>query len=426
MNNSQEKLITYNYYYNNNYKYKSSTKKFSNKLDYQKTIALKKIIENEYNSKTKWFFKKDGVLNYTIIIKDSFDYLIMGKKYVINYITHVSFSEKLFSKICVTSYIFQNVTDDNLQDVIQQKNKEIKDNIKEIYNKVLEALIKENCYFEPVQLCYGSVSGFYDFGVIQIDAGEYQKIYNNPEIIKMKVNYNKIIVEGIKKNNTINDSIDIDRIIARNLIQLLLRFPIEEKVSDGKYYMRKDFMVNHNFILDEENKGKMYEIDRSSIIGNDYTGFPADSEKIVKKFYSLEFEKKNVFLQSCISYANGLKSKSVKAIAYFVLSIENIANYNSKSSHQICNKGNFNKKIVENEGKKSLIYKTINNIYGKEMVSEEYINIIYKIRSNHFHEGIENSDIFISGMGIDEGDKYLVDSAERLAHSFLIKWLLEV
>ena len=426
MDKNEEKLISYNYYYNDNYNYKSSTKTISNKLDYQRTITLKKIIENEYNSKTKWIFKKDGVLNYTIILNNSFKYFVNEKEQDINYVTYVSFSDNLFSKINFTSYIFENVCDENLQSTIQQKNKEIKENVKDLYNKVLSSSVQENFYFEPVQLCYGSVSGFYDFEVMQIDAGENQKLYDCPEIIKMKVKYDKIIVDGVKNTNTINDSIDTERIIARSLLQLLLRFSIEEKISDGKYYTRKGFFSDHNFILDKQNKGKMYLIDRTKIITNDYIGFPIDSQNILKKFYSLEFEKKNVFLQSCISYTNGLKSKSTKAIAYFVLSIENIANYNSKPSHQISVKGIFNKKIAKNEGKKNLIYKTINNIYGKEIVSEDYINIIYKIRCEHFHEGLENSDILISGMGIDEGDNFLVDSAERLAHSFLIKWLLEI
>ena len=74
--------------------------------------------------------------------------------------------------------------------------------------------------------------------------------------------------------------------------------------------------------------------------------------------------------------------------------------------------------------KKDKIYKEINNIYGKEIVSDDYINILYKARSSHVHDGLENNDILETVLGIDEHNKTLIDSAERLAHSFLIKWLL--
>ena len=201
-NENNEKLINYNYYYNDNFKYKSSTRYITNKLDYQKTIALKNIIENEFNTNTKWIFKKDGVLNYTIVLKNIFKHKVLNDELDVEYITHISFSENSFSKIYFTSYIFQDVDDSKLQKMIQHKNKEIRDIVKELYDKVSNAFITENYFFEPVQLCYGSLSGFYDFDFFQIDAGEKQETYSNPEIIKMKVKYNKIITEGIKETNT--------------------------------------------------------------------------------------------------------------------------------------------------------------------------------------------------------------------------------
>lgn len=421
--NNRETLIDYNYYEDNSYKYKSSTKTINNKLDFEKTIALKNIIEKEYGSKTTWTFKKEGILNYTIILINSFEHSFNNHKQIVNYKTHISFTGENFSIISFTSFIYQNVEDKNLQKIIQDKNKEIRDKIKNLYKEVINAILEDNYYFEFVQLCYGSVSGFYDFGRLKVDGGEQQKIYDHPEILKIKVKYKKIIVSGIKNTCIINDTMKTDRLIARNLIQLLLRFPIEDKISDGYYYTRTNFISDHNFMLDINNEGKMYNVDRNNIINNDHIGFPFDSKAIIDKFYSLNYKDKNTFIQSCVSYANGLKSKSEKAIAYFALAIENVAIYYNKTGQK--NVISYNKKRKK-ESKKDIITKIINEVFNREIVSKEYINIIYKIRSSHFHNGIENSDILMNGFEIEEGDINLVDSAERLAHSFLIQWLIKI
>ena len=205
-------------------------------------------------------------------------------------------------------------------------------------------------------------------------------------------------------------------------MQLLLRFPFEEKIIDGKYYLRKNFSPQHTYELDESNLGKLYKINRNKIIDNSKIGFPEDTKTIIDKFYELDYEKKNTFLKSCTSYINGLKSNSTKAIAYYVLAIENISNFCSKASQQIPKQGDFYENVEGN--KKNIIYKTINNVFGELIVSEDYVNIIYKARSEHFHDGIENNDIIKTALEIDDSNQSLIDSVERLAHLFLIKWLL--
>lgn len=420
---NDEKLVTYNYYFNSNFQYKSSTKNFSIDLDYLELLALKNIIEYKFSTKLDWFFKKDSELNYSIVIQDFLEYDTIGKMQKVEYLTYIIFTGNNFSKISITSYIYQKNNNLVIKEILKEKNKEIVDYVKCICKKIKCSSVVDNYFLEPVQLCYGAVSGYFDFGRLIVDGGAETEIYNNPQVLLLKIKYSKIIVDDMPVGIPMNDSMMLDRIIVKTLIQLLLRFPLEDQMTDGIYYLRDSFEPKNKLEFDQNNVGKTYIADRTKIIDNKFVGFPNDSKKIIDKFYSLNLEKKNLFLKSCTSYINGLKSKSTKAIAYYVLALENIANYNSKSSHQLPKQGTYYNPITETN-KKIRIYKTINNIYGEEIVSEDYINIIYKLRSSHFHNGLENNDIIENIFDVDEGDTNLVDSVERLTHSFLIKWLM--
>lgn len=412
------KFINYNNYDFSSYSFKTSAKNISLNMNYIQIMTLKKYIEFIYNCDTSWTYKRDSILNFSLIIKNSIKY--NSKKTDVT--SNITFTNNNFSKLTVISYSNKEKCDDSLKKIIRDYNKQMAKDVKNLCEKILGYSVEENYYFEPVQLCYGSINGFYNFGRVVVDAGKRNVTYDKPQIIKMKIKYNKVIVKEMPIGTPVCDTMLIDRSIMNRLIQLIIRFPFEKRISDGKYYKREEFYSTHNFELDEQNIGNTYSINRNEIITNNLIGFPDDTQKIIDKFYSLDYEKKNTFMKSCTSYINGLNSNSTKALAYYVLAIENIANFNSKPSQSIQKQGSFYAELKGN--KKDIIYKIINNVYGKEIVSVDYINMLYKARSSHVHDGLENNDILENALEIDEHSKTIIDSAERLTHSFLIKWLL--
>ena len=418
MNNDVEKLINYNNFDFRNFNYSTGTKTISLNMDYIQTMTLKKYIEFTYKCDTSWIYKSNSILNFSFLLDKCIK--INGKN--INYKTNIVFTNHNFSKLSITSYSDEIIKEDYIKKAISKENKLLSNEIKDLCDKIKKSSIEENYFFEAVQLCYGSIVGYYDFDHLVVDGGAKVDSYDKPEIMKLKIKYSKVILDDMPVGTPVCDSMMIDRDIVKKLLQLIIRFPIENRVSDGKYYSRDDFYATHNFELDKSNIGNCYSVDRNKIIDNNYFGFPNDTKTIIDKFYSIDYEKKNAFIKSCTCYINGLNSDSTKAVSYYVLAIENLANFNSKPSQTIPKQGKFYEKMIGN--KKDLIYKEINNIYGKEMVSDDYINILYRARSSHVHDGLENNDILETVLGIDEHNKTLIDSAERLAHSFLIKWLL--
>ena len=418
--NNNEKLINFNNYDFSKYLFCSGTKTISLKYNYVQIMALKKYIEIIYKCKTSWTYKKDSILYFSFIL----DRQIELDEKIIKFNTNIVFNSNRFSKLSITSYLKESTDDDNIKRSIRNYNKNLTKNLKDLCKKIEESTTKDNYFFEPVQLCYGSIYGYFDFGRLIIDAGKKVKAYHKPEIIKLKIKYSKIFVNDMPIGTPVCDTLLIDRDIIKKLLQLILRFPFEKRISDGIYYVRDEFITSHNFELDEANIGKTYSVNRDEIINNDLYGFPDDTKKIIDRFYLLDYEKKNAFIKSCSCYINGLNSESTKAIAYYVLAIENLANFNSKPSQVLPKQGNFYEMMTGNKTKK--IYREINNVFGKEIVSYDYINILYKARSSHFHDGLENNDILENALEIDEHNKTLIDSAERLVHSFLIKWLIVI
>ena len=415
---NDEKLINFNNFDFSNYYFSTGTKTISLNLNYIQIMTLKKYIENIYKCDTNWIYKKDSILNFSFLLNKVIE--VENKKIV--FCTNVVFNSNNFSKISVTSYSNDDIDSDNTKKLISTYNKELAKEIKELCKKIEKSTLSDNYFNEAVQLCYGSVNGYYDFGRLIVDAGGKVKAYDKPEILKLRIKYNKVLIKDMPIGTPVCDTMLIDRDIIKKLLQLILRYPIEKRVSDGKYYSRKDFFSNHNFELDDNNIGKTYSINRDNIIKDDFNGFPEDTKEILDKFYSIDYEKKNAFIKSCTCYINGLNSDSTKAIAYYVLALENLANFNSKASQLIPKQGSFYEEMKGN--KKDKIYKIINNVFGREIVSDEYVNILYKARSSHIHDGLENNDILEKAFEIDEHNKTLIDSAERLTHSFLVKWLL--
>lgn len=370
-----------------------------------KLIIIKKIIETQLAVDAVWTFLLNRKICHSFIINNS------GRNQ-----SRIIFSGSKFSHIDVNTYGNDSLECKSMHD-------HICDTVRSAISKTTIAKASPNCYLEFVQLMYGSVSGNYDFGDICVSGGNEEKVYTQPEILLIKVRYNNFIIPGMPNGFPEINDLNINRMMALNILQLLLRFPFEDKIYDGKFYGELDETSAEFGVFSNYKLGNTYSVNRNTIIDNGSTGFPKDSAEIIDKFIKLDNEKQQVFLNSCQSYINGLKSKTTKAIAYFCAAIENIANNNSTRNIGFDKMNDFHDKIIDRESKRAKIYKVINNTFGREIVTQDYVKYLYDIRCLHFHDGFENTNFFQNALGFDEANINICDDAERLANSFLIKWL---
>ena len=137
-----------------------------------------------------------------------------------------------------------------------------------------------------------------------------------------------------------------------------------------------------------------------------------DTRSLFEYFEKLSYDEKNIFMHSCDAYIEGLKSNNGKEIMFFVIALETLANYEYMDKY---NKISKSKKI----------FNLIKDLYEREIVSSDYIDYIYDLRSLYSHQGISNNRIKQSIFNIFENNVHLIKEVEKIAYSCLTKWLIK-
>ncbi|MBR0491505.1 MAG: hypothetical protein IJJ82_05635 [Clostridia bacterium] len=278
--------------------------------------------------------------------------------------------------------------------------------LKDLKEKMKSNQYVENYFLESFQLRHGRFADYYNFDFIELDFGKFQKIYAKPVIVKTKIKYKKILNEEVEDMNCLVDTLKIDRDIILKLVQLFFRTTFE-RVTDGMYYDKynEDFIYN----LNTEENGKFLKCNRNKLIEYQDEYANDDIDKCFIIFYKLKYDDKCVYLQACEAYIEGLKTSDGKEIMFFVIALETLANYEFDNKE---------------EAKSEKIYNLISNLYDENVVTKEYIDYIYDIRSLYSHQGISNNRIKQKIFNIFENNEHLMSEVEKLSYSVLIRWLL--
>lgn len=347
------------------------------------------------NGKYFIYYEIDNLQNYNHIFNEESE--LLKKCSLIIYFNCNTFKELLIK------VKLDNDRNDRISGAVVSKAMAFLQDLKE---KMKQNQYIENYFLESFQLGHGIYANYYNFNCIELDFGKKQKVYSKPLVVKAKIKYRKILNEGIKEVNCLIDSLKIDRDIVLKLIQLFFRTTFE-RVTDGIYYdiYNEDFIYN----LNNKENGKFLKCDRNKLIEYQDEYANDDIEKCFMFFDKLKYDDKCVYLQACEAYIEGLKTSDGKEIIFFVIALETLANYEYDD---------------EEKSKSEKIYNLISSLYTRNVVSKEYIDYIYEIRSLYSHQGISNNRIKQKIFNIFENNEHLMSEVEKLSYSVLIKWLI--
>lgn len=347
------------------------------------------------NGKYFIYYEIDNLREYNHIFNEASE--LLEKCLLIIYFNCNTFKELLIK------VKLDNDKNDGISGVIANKATAFLQDLKE---KMKQNYYIDNYFLESFQLGHGRYSNYYNFNCIELDFGKTQNVYSKPLVVKAKIKYRKILNEEIKEANCLIDSLKIDRDIVLKLIQLFFRTTFE-RVTDGIYYDRynEDFIYN----LNNKENGKFLKCDRNELIEYQDEYANDDIEKCFMFFDKLKYDDKCVYLQACEAYIEGLKTNDGKEIMFFVIALETLANYEYDD---------------EEKSKSEKIYNLISSVYKRNIVSKEYIDYIYDIRSLYSHQGISNNRIKQKIFNIYENNEHLMSEVEKISYSVLIKWLI--
>lgn len=391
------------------FKLKADGKTIFLDLNLYQLIALKKLLDMFTNSTKKWtyYISKAKRNEMRIVIHNikkmrwiDFDKNI--DEVLEKFIVHLCIDCKDFNKITVESFYnwTENFADDDvIVDIANNIVNTICDKIKYIYESVKNAILIENFFYESFQFRVGECFGYHDFDNIVLDCGSDRNVYDVPKVIKCKIKYYKILLPNFKYQIPSLETLYIDRKIIITLIQLLSRSTFAECITDGRYITYGSSMSSNLYI----------NLDRSKIIDFDYREFPSDTKELINKFYKLDYERQNLFLNSCEAYIEGVNNWNGKSITFFVIALENLANFIFRKKAKL--------------SKKKRIYNLIKDVYDRVIVSQEFIDYVYSIRSLYSHEGVANNRLKQCVFNINETDNKLILKMESLTYSVLTKWL---
>lgn len=356
----------------------------------------RKEIEEKRIKQEKMFiyYKIDNLNRYENIIGDSSE--IINKCKLI-----LSFNCNTFKELLIKV----ELDNDKYNKIISVILKKVTDYLLKIKNTLKDNKYIDNYFFECFQLSHGAFSGYYKFKNIELDFGKRQQSYHAPIIVKTKIKYKKIVNDNFKNNTLMIDSLRLDRDICLTLIQLFLRTNFE-LITNGAYSGNHDEDCI-NKLNDTEN-GKLTKCDRNKFIQFHNNVVTDDIDRMFEIFDAIEYEEKSVFLQACEAYAEGLKSNNGKKIMFFVIALEVLANYEYDDSISKADK----------------IYCLISNLYNENLISSDYIDYIYELRSLYSHQGISNNRIKQNIFGVLENDSNLIRQVEEITYSSLIRWLI--
>ena len=402
---------------------KSEEKQIYINMNTYQLCALRKVIDYISNSDTSWeYFSENGNKHCLSIIINNLSNVNLEifkefpNKILKLFISHICYDVTDFNNISIITYMKtknENEDANNYINIVNTINDLIYKEILYIVDNINECKYIYNYFLEAVQLKKGNIVGFYDLGKVLIDGGTDITNISTPKIIKMQTQYKKIILPNIKYKLPCIESLYIDREILLNLIQLFLRCSFNSYITNGKFFSYHISNTKYMYELDTTHPGTFIQLERNKIITEDYNGIPNDTQDLIEKFYKLDYEKQNLFLMSCQAYIEGLNSDYGKAITYYTIALENLANDFYKKKYQ-------SQKI----SKKKRIHILLTYIFKKEIITEDFVNHFYNIRCLYSHEGIANNRIRQSIFEVKDSDEMMERYMEEITYSSLVQWLL--
>ena len=273
---------------------KSEEKQICINMNTYQLCALRKVIDYISNSDTSWeYFSENGNKHYlSIIINDLSNVNLEIFKEIPNeilklFISHICYDVTDFNNISIITYMKtknENEDANNYINIINTINDLIYKEILYIVDNINECKYINNYFLEAVQLKKGNIVGFYDLGKVLIDGGTDITNISTPKIIKMQIQYKKIILPNIKYKLPCIESLYIDREILLNLIQLFLRCSFNSYISNGKYFSYPNSNTKYMYELDTLHPGTFVQLERNKIITEDYKGIPNDTQDLIDKF----------------------------------------------------------------------------------------------------------------------------------------------
>ena len=402
---------------------KSEEKQICINMNTYQLCALRKVVDYISNSNTSWeYFSENGKKHYLSIIINNLSNINLdifkeiSKETLLLFNSHICYDVTNFNTVSIITYMKTKRKNEDANDyinIINTINDLIYKELVYIVDNINKCEYVNNYFLEAVQLKKGNIVGFYDLGKILIDGGNDITDISTPKIIKMKIQYKKIILPNIKYKLPCIESLYVDREIILSLIQLFLRCSFNPYITNGRYFSYSNSNIKYTYELDTTHLGKLISLERNKIITEDYKGIPSDTIELIEKFYKLDYDKQNLFLMSCEAYIEGLNSDYGKAITYYTIALENLANAFYKKNYQ-----------SQRISKKKRIHILLTDIFKREIISEDFVNHFYNIRCLYSHEGIANNRIRQSIFEVKDSDEMMERYMEEITYSSLAQWLL--
>ncbi len=423
-------MIDYNWSHDFSKSYKLESNKYSIEFDLSphELIAFKSIIDVYLNSNKSWEYSyNNGREHYLRIINDNISDIKFLDQYfnpIENQLSsfievHVCFDAKNIKKLDIVSYLKFGY-DKNKNDIgihtLNILSEKINIDISYILSRVKEAIYTDNFFYQNFELIAGDFSGYYDFDDIKLDFGAPTETHSVNRVIRCKIKYKKIICTNLPFKVPLIDTINCDVKIIIALCQLFLRCGISANIYKGVYHNYADrIKITDN--IDDTHLGSYNYFQRGIINTNYNDGVPDDTLSLFKKYKLLDYDKQNVFIVSCYSYAYANKiDNNVQSITHYVISLENLAEFEYKKNIQKSRKIKLSKK--------EKIHNLIEQLFNENIVSKDFVDYFYSIRCLYAHEGVANNRIYQDILGAHDGDKMLQLYMEELTYSVLIQWLL--
>lgn len=411
------------------YKYESNKYTINFTLTPHELVAFKSLINVYLNSNRSWEYTcnngrehylriiADNILKIELINKEEFFQVLAPLSEYIE--LHICFDAKNINILDIISYLKNGFNETIHKIEIQNFNdfcKKVKDDICHLLTRVKEANYIDNYFFQKFELINGNFNGYYDFDYIKLDFGAPIETRSVNRVIRCKIKYKKIICSNIPFNIPVIETIKSDAKTAIALCQLFLRCAISPNIYNGKYHTYLDSKLTPTS-LDDRNHGIYIPVQRGIIDTQYIDGVPSDTPDLFRKFKSLDYEKQNVFIVSCHSYAYANKLSQVQAVTHYVIALENLAEFEYMKNYK---KASHTKIYIKDK-----IFNLIKKFFNKSKVSKDFVDYFYSVRCLYAHEGVANNRIYQDILGVHDGDNMLQLYMEELTYSVLTQWLIE-
>lgn len=309
----------------------------------------------------------------------------------------------------------------------------LKESLEDIIKRVNHVQIVQGQFWCNYVFNGRYIKGVYDAGRIKLAQGYTNGSFSmySPQLVKVLARHDKIRINDL--NNNIKE-IDfelyfISRIYTR-LLSVIFRAYVSDSIFESfagdKVFEQLNNKIIQSFdnsIFKDKEEGQKVKINREKLLkGNKFYDywykeyFPEDTQDLIERFFKLDFEVRQEYLNCCNSYWYAMKffySKDyANAIAKLVAVIENLATIEYKTS----------------KGDDSCLSKTkniVNDLFEVDDELNKVIDSYYILRSRNVHRGesekLMNDYLFDTCTYDDQSFANL----ETIVHFCLIKWLIK-